>query len=245
MKGFLLMVTFLTRIPIKINFEFREEDFLKGIKYMPIIGMIIGALMYLIALGNKIFHPEVVSVLVWVSYIYITGGLHIDGLADSVDGVLSNRDKKRVMEIMKDSRIGAFGVISIIVLLLMNITLTTHVAINTIFIVPVVGRCCGVVAASLGECARKDGMGKAIIEYSSAKEMIFAISVTALLSYIMSGLNSVVVFAVVLIVTTLVVKFFKNKIDGMTGDTIGFTIEFTQCAYLFCAYAWAMIGEII
>ncbi|WDV44809.1 adenosylcobinamide-GDP ribazoletransferase [Clostridiaceae bacterium M8S5] len=238
MKGFLLMLTFLTRIPINIKFEFKEKDFLSAVYIMPIIGLIIGGLMYTVTLPSQYFHKPIISIVVWIIYIYITGGLHIDGLADSVDGILSNRSKERVLEIMKDSRIGAFGVLAIFMLFTFNIALTCYIDPRYILLTPVVGRCSGVVAASIGRYARKDGMGKAIIESSGKKEAILAILISGIISFIVSGLVSLTFLIGAIFTAVLIVKYFTKKIDGITGDTIGFTIEFTQCIYLFITYIY-------
>lgn len=237
MKGFLLMITFLTRIPIKINFKYKSEDFLNAIFMMPLVGLIIGGFMYLVALSSRCFDKPVVSVFIWVCYIWITGGLHIDGLADSIDGVFSNRGKERALEIMKDSRVGTFGVLAIFLVYALNIVLTSYVEIGYIILTPIVGRCCAVFAASISVYARpENGMGKGIVETCGTKEAVLAIMITAVASYLCVGVEALAILLWIILITIGLVKYFTNRIGGMTGDTIGFTVEFMQSIFLLISY---------
>ena len=96
----------MTRIPIKADVEF-DEEFHKSIVYFPLVGFVIGLISFLIGiLALKIFDPFVTSILVVAGEVILTGGLHIDGLGDTFDAIYSNRDKERILEIMKDSRLG-------------------------------------------------------------------------------------------------------------------------------------------
>ena len=77
MKSFLLWVTFLTRIPLKINFEIAPDDFKRGIWYMPVIGLFIGTVLFgVYTLLVGLFHPAILAVLLLVLYVFITGGFY-------------------------------------------------------------------------------------------------------------------------------------------------------------------------
>ena len=111
MKKFLIALSFYTRIPIFIKSEVSEEEFYSSMTLLPVVGLIIGGILYIPWYLLREIPKEIVSFLMVFLYIWLTGGLHIDGFIDTLDGILSNRDRERVLEIMKDSRVGSFGVI--------------------------------------------------------------------------------------------------------------------------------------
>jgi adenosylcobinamide-GDP ribazoletransferase len=124
-RRFILMMQFMTALPVKVNTETGREDFGKGLALAPLVGLVLGALLvaglnYLLPL---LFPPLVTAVLTVSVYILLTGGLHMDGLGDTADGVFSNRPAERALEIMKDSRVGTNAVIALILVILADISL--------------------------------------------------------------------------------------------------------------------------
>ncbi|MEJ6950412.1 adenosylcobinamide-GDP ribazoletransferase [Natronospora cellulosivora (SeqCode)] len=240
MKGFLLMITFLTRIPIKYPFQYREEDFIKGIIWMPAIGLIIGLLLWGISFISYFLDRIVVSIIICFAYIWITGALHIDGLADTVDGVFSNREKSRVLEIMKDSRIGAFGVLAIFFLLAFNIILVNLIDFRTLIIWPVLGRSSAILLCYFSQYLREMGIAKGFVENTGLKEVVFSklllIIIALLIDY-----RLIPAILIVLYITSYFIGFFKKKIGGITGDNIGFIIELSQTIFLFLTYLLTVV----
>ena len=250
MKSFLMMLTFLTRIPIKINGELNDEHFKRGIIFMPTVGIIIGLLMGAIFYLGNYFDILVISLTMWLIYIWITGGLHIDGLGDTFDGVFSNRKKEEIFEIMKDSRMGTFGTLAIFSVFASNIILSANVAIIVIVITPIIGRSCALMACSISDYAKENGIGKNFVDYCGTKELvisllypIFVIFAIYFLKIDIKWVKAMVVSIIAtLIIATGIVKYIKGKIGGMTGDTIGCMVETTQTIFLFASY---MAGELI
>lgn len=237
MKSLLLMITFFTRIPIRYNYEYDEKDLIKGIKFFPIIGLIIGFAMYIPVFFKNVLHGPVISLLSWVIYLWITGGLHVDGLADTFDGIFSNRSREKILEIMKDSRIGTFGVIGILFLTIWNLIFTSYIDMKLIIIVPVVGRSAAILAASISKYAREGhGMGKAFIENCGVKERIYAVAFSYILLALLLKLQGLVILSITYLAIFMVTKSINKKIGGMTGDTMGFTVELAQGTFIFIAY---------
>lgn len=236
MKGILLMLTFLTRIPIRISFEFKREDFIKGIVFVPFIGLIIGAILWTIAQLGSFIDKPIVILLIWTAYIWITGGLHIDGLADTVDGIFSNRSRDRVLEIMKDSRIGAFGVLSIFIVFAFNFVLGIYIDYKYFLLIPIVGRSCALLACSFSDYGRKEGLGKDFIENCGTKEGIIAFSFSSIVAILMGGYVPLFTVLLLIPITIMLTRYIKEKIGGMTGDTIGFVIETSQAIFIFLLY---------
>ncbi len=237
MKSLLLMITFFTRLPVKYNYEYDEKDLIKGIKLFPIIGLIIGMLVFIPTLLSSYIDKPVLVIIVWITYIWLTGGLHIDGLADTFDGVFSNRDRDRMLEIMKDSRIGTFGVLVIIILIISNLVLSYYIDYKLFILIPIVGRSSALLSASISKYARKEGgMGTGFIENCGVKESALAIVFTVITAYALVSINTLLALLVTYIVVVLLTNYIKGKLGGMTGDTMGAVIELSQTFFILIVY---------
>ena len=118
MNRFKMILSFFSTIPVK-NYDFIEAELGKGIRLVPLVGVLFGLILVSLNSGiSFILDKEAGAFLILLVYLFLTGGLHFDGVADTSDGIFSHRSKERILEIMKDSRIGAFGVISLIVIFL-------------------------------------------------------------------------------------------------------------------------------
>jgi len=242
MNSFKLMITFFTRIPIK-NVHYSEEQWVKGIKYTPFVGAIIGGILCLVGfLLHHLIHQDVLSLLMLLLYIGITGGLHLDGLSDTSDGIFSNRSKERILEIMKDSRIGAFGVISLILLLIGYFVMFTHGTILTLFLFPIVGRSVAIISCRYSGYAREEGMGKVFIEHAKKNDAFYLVLFTSLLLIVsllyFKQWEIVISILLTYFISIRITKRISSKIDGITGDVIGFMIEVSQIIFLILSYAW-------
>ena len=254
MKSFVLMVTFLTRIPLKINFEINDDDFTKGIWYMPVIGLLIGIILYgLYFIASQFFSPIVTSAIIIIIYIFITGGLHLDGLADTSDAVFSYRSRERMLEIMKDSHIGTFGVVAIVLYLLgMAAILTDRVPEACLFF-PLIGRSASLLSCASNSYARTSGMGKSIIDGTKPKHVIFSIILTvisaAALYFISKNATAsiivIIAFATSMISMFAITRSISRKLGGITGDVIGFVIETSSLIYVAIYYVSMVVAGLI
>lgn len=237
MKSLLLMIVFFTRIPIKYKHEYREQDLKRGIMYFPLIGLIIGVSLWLPSLAKDFLDKPVIILVSWLIYLWITGGLHIDGLADTFDGIFSNRDKDRMLEIMKDSRIGTFGVLGIIFIILSNLIISFNIDYRFLLLLPIVGRTSALISASTSEYARNEaGMGTTFINHCKLKEVLIGIIFTFMISTLVFNYKVALLTFVTFIITLLQTSYIKKKINGTTGDTLGFVIEISQTVFIFTAY---------
>ena len=149
MKSFIMMIQFLTRIPINVNLDISEDDFLQGIVFFPLVGLIIG--MFTVVFhyfGYRLGGTFLAAVMAVGAEAFITGGLHLDGLGDTFDGIYSNRSRERILEIMKDSRLGTNGALAIILVLLLKVALIHSIAPSRIYgvllLMPVFSKLCTV-----------------------------------------------------------------------------------------------------
>lgn len=252
-KRFVLMIQFLTTIPIPFELKVDNEDFGKGLVFAPAVGLILGVILALSYFGlSYIFPPAISVIIILIEYIFLTGGLHLDGLGDSFDGLFSNRPKERILEIMRDSRVGTNAVLAIVSVLLLNISLLSHFSnayIYTILIMyPAAGRVGSIIGASISNYARKtDGLGKSFIDYCSTKEFIIGVIIYfAIFLFITGGvmhlkMDKVILLSVIPPVSAIMLtKFFSRKIGGTTGDILGAVCEINQTIFLLSAYVILM-----
>ncbi len=238
MKRLILLIQFLTRIPININLDVTREDLSKSIIYFPIVGYIIGiilAVFYKVSIFY--FDKIIISFLIVTFEIVITGGLHIDGLSDTVDGIYSGRKKEKIIEIMKDPNVGTFGVLSIIILVIFKFLLIYKIN-NNLFIVllimPVFSRFCSVLSSRIGKYSKEDGLGNIFIGQVSNFQLFISFILTLPLLYF----NFLLYFAFIIniVFTILFVKYISKKIDGITGDTLGAIVEINEVLFLMIIY---------
>lgn len=253
MKRLIGIIQFMTRIPIPVDTGF-DEEFHKSTIYFPIVGLILGSCYYLVAkIGLFLFNPYMAAVLVLASEVILTGGLHLDGLGDSFDGLYSYRDKDRILEIMKDSRLGTNALLAILIVFLLKLgvlnVLLEQNKLWPVIAMPVTARSMQVLACYRTKTPREKGMGNIFIGKVSTRYLIGVI-------LLMTGINLANLYFIgesslsfqegairevmVLIAMGLGVKGFIHsvykKIDGITGDILGCICELSELAYLILIY---------
>lgn len=238
LNDFLLTVQFFTRIPINKNLQCQKENFKTAGFFLPIVALMLGAMEFLIYIILKDFLPLNVIIVILLAFTaIITGGLHIDGLADTCDGFFSLRDKERIIEIMKDSRIGSYGTIALMLDFLLKYELLYSLVgkgvYSAIFLAPVIGRISILFLCLSKRTAKKNGSGNIFIGNMS-KIIVFSITLlTILLSTYFLDLKAFLIsFFVVIIETYLLYLLCLNKIDGLTGDTLGACNELGEITFL-------------
>lgn len=245
----------MTRIPIKADIGF-DEEFHKSIVYFPLVGFVIGLICFFIgSLAIRIFDPFITSILIVAGEVILTGGLHIDGLGDTFDAIYSNRDKDRMLEIMKDSRLGTNSLLAILFLVLIKIGLLNS-AINSnlmylIIFMPMISRLGVIIMLYKTVTPRKVGMGNIFIGKATLGMFITAIVYTiviivAISKFIFLSTDFNIIILLLSIVVVMIFDYlFKNhiykKIDGVTGDILGCTIELGELIFLLFSYIVILI----
>lgn len=238
----ILMVQFLTAIPVPFQPEVDNEDFGKGLAFAPLVGLLIGAILSVTFLLLKIVLPQnLCVVMIILEYIIFTGGLHLDGLGDTFDGLFSNRPKERMLEIMRDSRVGTNAILAIVSVLLINVAFLCEIRgeyiVKTLLLLPVAGRVGSIVGASLSRYARSDeGLGKSFIDYCGKRELLMGIILYSIIFFVVRIHNWAYLFIFPVISAILLIKFFERKIDGATGDVLGAVCELNQTVFLITLY---------
>jgi adenosylcobinamide-GDP ribazoletransferase len=233
--GLLAALQFLTILPIKRNFTL--EQIQKAAVFFPIVGLIIGGILvglnYVISL---VLPAPVVNVLLVASLALITGGLHLDGLADTLDGVGGQHTVEERLEIMKDSRIGGFGAIGIaVVLLVQYVTLNNipaELKMYVLILIPTLSRWAMVNAIFVYPYARPSGMGKVLKKGLLGVHFALDTVLALMIAVILFRLGGLVIMAAAWLTADMTSLYLKSKLKGLTGDTYGTINEMVTLAVL-------------
>lgn len=231
---------FLTRIPVKTQTQWMPESFSHSVKFFPVIGGIIGLILSGFLYGAESFWGgklpvHLMAIGIILLEIIITGGLHCDGLMDTTDGIFSGKPRERMLEIMKDSRVGAFGAMSFCLLIFVKYSLIMDIDPTllplAILVMPIVGRTAVVAGITLYPYARAEGLGKAFYQ-SAHKTTLYVAGLCSALLLIPLG-QLVMISGVVGIAFALIfAEYVSKRLGGLTGDVYGAIIELTEIVTL-------------
>jgi len=234
----ILAITFLTRLPIPSPQKISPDDIGKSTPYFPIVGLILGGILVGINYFCSYFwDPIITNISIVISLIILTGGLHLDGLMDTCDGVFSNKDRERTLEIMKDSRVGAMGVIAGICLISLKFAflncINDDMKNQVLLIFPMFGRLSMVFAISFYPYARTSpGLGSLFVEYSKQYYLLIALIQVFIVAIPLLLWKFFPVIIVLGLATWLISWRLSKKLGGLTGDTYGAICEATETLVL-------------
>ena len=244
-----LAIRFLTIFPIasfplsnnnnQDEEEDLEENFANSMAFFPLVGMLIGVLLVIL---RRIFYylpvsPLVGDTLILIVWIWLSGGLHLDGFADSVDGFLGGHDKEEILKIMKDSSTGAKGVVALVSLLLLKFVLLIETPLflkdAVLFFTPTIGRWSMVIAAFIGKPARlKNSMGKLFMDYVGWRELAFASLTMSVIGILLFRLYFLHLVIIGIGIVLLILKYCQKRIGGISGDILGAINEIVEVSIL-------------
>jgi adenosylcobinamide-GDP ribazoletransferase len=234
MKRLLAAIQFLTVLPIPCTCTEREIG--RSTLFFPVVGLLIGGgiagLNYLL---SAVFPPLLVAVLLAIAMVAISGGLHIDGLADTADGFFSSRPRERVLEIMKDSRTGSMGVFAVVALLCLKIAAIFSIPgvlrWPTLLLMPVAGRCALVLELAALPYARPEGgLGALFAASKTIVSPLFATVALTICAWWAMGRVGLAAAGTTVVLTIVFSFWCWRKIGGFTGDTLGAACEIAELA---------------
>jgi len=224
----------MTTLPIRLPDGWSAGDSGRAAVWYPFVGLVIGALAWLVWRGsNLIFPPWVAGVVTLIVWVALTGGLHLDGLADCCDGLLVSASVERRLQIMKDPHIGTFGVTGLILLLLLKaaaLASFTQASSFSILLAASLARFC-ILPTGLLRQARPSGMGADFAAGFRRSFIVWGAVIPVVIAALL-GIRGVVAFLAGLVAFLLVVLFARSRIGGVTGDVFGMTVEIVEAAVL-------------
>ncbi|MCL1981443.1 MAG: adenosylcobinamide-GDP ribazoletransferase [Proteobacteria bacterium] len=250
MRPLILMIQFMTRYPIPMAIDFSAVHFVRGMKWMPLVGLLAavpaaGGL----ALADGPLGRDVAALIAVILLIGITGGLHLDGLADTADGLFSYRSRERMLEIMRDSTLGVNGVIAVVLAILARYILLRSIApagiVPALLIAPVLSRMALVWHSASARYAREErGLGDFVNQTGLTQAGMATLFSLILVGTILLvwGIQPGMVPGLTLVfhlppiaLATGFAAYASRRLGGITGDTIGASIELSELLSLFVA----------
>jgi adenosylcobinamide-GDP ribazoletransferase len=227
--SFLAALQFLTSIPVTLKRELSQEQLGRATAYFPVVGLVIGVILAALNWLLYFILPHgVINALLIVVLVVITGAIHLDGFADTCDGIAGHKTVEERWQVMRDSRTGAFGVVGVVLLLLVKYAslnnIPSHLMTGVLIFMPVVSRWAMVYVIFAYPYARPEGLGTVYkkntrwSQFTIATVVLLALAVALLPLF--SYLGFIMIFGV-WIVTTLMAWYLKHKFAGLTGDTYG------------------------
>jgi adenosylcobinamide-GDP ribazoletransferase len=205
--------------------------------FFPLVGLAIGILMALAywLLSFLLPGPLVLWIVIGL-LVFVTGGLHLDGLADTLDGLAGGGPREKILEVMRDSRIGAFGVIGLIFVLggkYLALDAISEAALPySLVLMAVMGRSAMVLVCCRSPYARSgDGLGRPFSQHLTRREVVISSVSAFVIASVLMGFRGVLTFIGTLLFSLGFRLFFLRRLGGVTGDILGAADE---AAELFC-----------
>ena len=237
MKPLLLALQLLTRIPVPGEIEATEAQIGRSILFYPIVGLLLGATIYVVATvlpEQSLLLNAALLITLWIG---LTGALHIDGLADSADAWVGGMgDSRRTLDIMKDPNCGPMGVTIILVVMLLKFTalytLLQQGYLLPLLLIPMLGRAQILLLLLTTPYVRKQGMGSALATHLPGTLAWLVLLISFLgWSYFMQQ-SGIIVLTTLLLMFVLFRQILMRRIGGTTGDTIGALVELSELVLL-------------
>ncbi len=247
-RTFLAAVQFLTVLPVSAAFT--SDEIGRSSRWFPVVGLAVGGLVVLVDLAAwKAGLPWAVRTVLAVAMLAIlSGGLHLDGLADTADGFFSSRAPDRILEIMRDSRIGTMGVLALTLVLGLKAAAIAELApggarTGGLLLAPVFGRALQVAGLTWMPYARPEGgLASVFLPHRSIYIGMISCAISTVLAGLVLGWNSALVLVVaVSLLVAWWARACRNTIGGMTGDTLGALSELGE-ALVLVVVAWSLPG---
>ncbi|WP_414463882.1 adenosylcobinamide-GDP ribazoletransferase [Hyphomicrobium sp. DY-1] len=243
-RFFLIALQFLTRIQVKQIIPFPEDWLPRSAKYMPLVGALIGATVGLVMLAATVVFPASVAVVIGlVASVLLTGALHEDGLADTVDAFGGGSNVERRLEIMKDSRIGTYGVLALIAVLALKGT--SLAAIGPVAVIGALiaayagGRLAAVLALAFLPYAGGDNVkvSRSPVRMTRGELIVAIVTGLAVGPLVMSIAAFFAATVVAFTAAAVIAILAQRKIGGYTGDVLGAVEQVYETAFLAVAAA--------
>jgi adenosylcobinamide-GDP ribazoletransferase len=238
MTSILLALQFLTVLPLAIG-KVNEKKIAVSMVFFPVIGLILGGLLAGLNTILSIWElpPLALNIILVVTLMAITGGIHLDGLSDMADAFMSGKKKEEMLVIMRDPHIGAMGTLGLISIILLKIGLllglNPELKITALILMVVLSRWSAVLLMSLFPYARSEGKAKAYIQGMTPKIALLSAGVTLTLAFAIGRFMGIAAFIIIAGTTYAFGLFCRRKIGGITGDTCGAVIELSEIFVLF------------
>jgi adenosylcobinamide-GDP ribazoletransferase len=234
-KSFLAALQFLTIFPWPRRVDRSAAEVAEGSVFFPVIGFLLGLILVLV---NSAFKPIVPAGILSVALVallaLLSRGLHLDGLADTFDGLGAGGERERVLRVMDDPRTGVFGVLAVVLVVFFKvraIELMDAARWRALLMAPLLGRW-AVVLLAYRSLAAKEGLGSTLIGHMAGRQLFFATIITVVLATVFSGVVGIALMIGIALFTLACKRYFHRRLGGVTGDIFGAVGELSETSAL-------------
>ena len=236
MTAFWIALQFLTTFPVQLKAMPTPQQNGQSLLFYPVVGLMIGVILFAIASVLHAVPIVLLSSVILVIWIWLTGGLHLDGLADTADAWVGGfGDAERTLKIMKDPACGPIGVLSLIIICILKWSAIYLLLQKQMYIAlllfPVLGRVAPLILFLTTNYVRAKGLGRSIVSTMPRKSAWLLVMVIVCGSFYFSWLGLIACMSMMIGLWYLRRKFIQ-RIGGITGDTVGASIEIVECISL-------------
>jgi adenosylcobinamide-GDP ribazoletransferase len=233
--GALVAVRYLTVVPVPGSRV--AGDLAQAAGWLPVVGLGLGGCLALASLGvDRVVPPGVSAMLLVTLWAGLTGGLHLDGLADTCDGLGGGWSRERALSIMRDARSGPYGVTAIVLVLGLKAAALTNLpeglTWRALLLAPVLGRAGPLLLARVCPPARPEGAGHAFAAGIRWPTLIAGGLVSGVISILTLGGWGVLALGIAGLFAWALASHVRRRLGGFTGDTLGALIEMTEAGVL-------------
>jgi adenosylcobinamide-GDP ribazoletransferase len=242
-EQFRIAMGFLTILPVDRSLQVTPERLGRSMALFPASGVVLGLILVILNSLLDAFIPRaVLDCLLLLILIVITGALHLDGIADLLDGLAGGKDRDGILRIMKDSRVGAMGVVGLVMLLLLKYLCLFNLPLELksagLIFMPAAGRWVQVVlAVSCRYLRGPEGTGAVFLEHASERELLIASGSLIAVALALFGLQGIFLIFLLGITAMLLIKYFEIRLGGVTGDVLGASSELIEVLALLLVLA--------
>ncbi len=230
---FLAAFTFLTRLPLPGAAQVDAEVLARSAVWFPVVGAVVGGLGGLtLTLAGRLWPPPVAAALSLLGTVLLTGAFHEDALADAADGLGGGRDRDRILEIMKDSRIGSYGAVALVLVLSARLGCLAALApvdgARALIAAHVLARWSSLPLMKALPYARTEGTGKPFVASVTGTRLVAGTLLAAILVVPAIGPRALAAGLAAAAVTAAAGWYFRTRLGGITGDCLGATNQLVE-----------------
>ena len=239
-KSFFAALSFISRLPVpaRLSQGLEIEQYQRSIITFPLVGLLLGAIAGAVVMLLQPWCGGPLAALLGVlALALLTGGFHLDGLADTCDGIFSARRRERMLEIMRDSRLGTHGGLALIFVLVAKVLVVSEVALRGTSALAALAAACvvGGMAVLLmyrQRYAREEGLGNLFIGKITLRQSLITMGIALALATLLLGVNGLRAALITLVLVWALGQALKRTLGGQTGDTLGAAIELGEVIFL-------------
>jgi len=233
MKSIVEAIRFLTIFGSSKRAKVTSANLSRSLLYFPFVGLLIGGcLVGANFIISKYLNHSAVNLSIILLLIILSGALHLDGFADTLDGFYAGKNREEILKIMEDSRIGTMGALGLVILILLKFVLLEGtpeiIKYKTLLLMPLSSRWAMVVSGSLSKAAKTEGLGKFFCKPVRLREWLGATLFTLIVAFLILKVQSILFILSIFLFALILTRYITRKIGGMTGDTFGAINELTE-----------------